>query len=134
MKAKHTQDVEALVVKYDKHIKTYLMEIATHEKIVNDLMEKYENKSSSYTPVKKVKETESSEMSNLKQMVKNLEQQITEKDTKLRADLLEKQGQEGNNPESLQFQLDNLKKEKTKLERFNAEVNVSHLQEVERVN
>ena len=90
MKAKHTQDVEALVVKYDKHIKTYLMEIATHEKIVNDLMEKYENKSSSYTPVKKVKETESSEMSNLKQMVKNLEQQITEKDTKLRADLLEK--------------------------------------------
>ena len=89
------------------------MEIATHEKIVNDLMEKYENKSSSYTPVKKGKETESSEMSNLKQMVKNLEQQITEKDTKLRADLLEKQGHEGNNPESLQLQLDNLKKEKT---------------------
>jgi archaellum component FlaC len=74
MKAKHTHDVEALVIKYDKHIKTYLMEIATHEKIVNDLMEKYENKSSSYTPVKKAKETESSEMSNLKQMVKNLEQ------------------------------------------------------------
>jgi hypothetical protein len=35
--------MEALAEKYDSHIKNYLMEITTHEKIVNELINKHDS-------------------------------------------------------------------------------------------